>query len=44
MAVSITSTVNLVFGSLVLDPNTGVIMNDQVSSITFLLYIKLTVE
>lgn len=44
MAVSITSTVNLVFGSLVLDPNTGVIMNDQASLITNLPYIKLTVE
>ncbi|KAH9935606.1 gamma-glutamyltranspeptidase [Fomitopsis serialis] len=29
MAVAITSTVNLVFGSQVLDPETGVILNDQ---------------
>ena len=30
MAVSITSTVNLVFGSRVLDTNTGIILNDEV--------------
>ena len=31
MAVSLTSTVNLIFGSQVLDPETGVILNDEVS-------------
>ena len=30
MAVAITSTVNLVFGSQVLDSETGVILNDEV--------------
>ena len=30
MAVAVTSTVNLVFGSQVLDPETGVILNDEV--------------
>jgi gamma-glutamyltranspeptidase / glutathione hydrolase / leukotriene-C4 hydrolase len=30
MAVALTSTVNFVFGSQVLDPSTGVILNDEV--------------
>ncbi len=30
MAVALTTTVNLVFGSAVLDPVTGVILNDEV--------------
>lgn len=30
MAVAITSTVNLVFGSQVMDPVTGVLFNDEV--------------
>ncbi|PWZ01586.1 hypothetical protein BCV70DRAFT_199018 [Testicularia cyperi] len=29
MAVALTSTVNLIFGSRVMDPNTGVILNDE---------------
>lgn len=30
MAVALTTTVNLVFGSQVLDPETGIILNDEV--------------
>ena len=33
MAVAITSSVNLVFGSKVLDSETGIILNDEVSFI-----------
>jgi gamma-glutamyltranspeptidase/glutathione hydrolase/leukotriene-C4 hydrolase len=36
MAVALTTTVNLVFGSMVLDPETGIILNDEVSSRTSL--------
>lgn len=31
MAVALTSTVNLIFGSQVLDPETGVILNNEVA-------------
>lgn len=34
MAVALTTTVNLVFGSMVLDPETGIILNDEVSPYT----------
>lgn len=30
MAVALTTTVNLVFGSQVLDPETGILLNDEV--------------
>lgn len=30
MAVALTTTVNLIFGSLVMDPVTGVLFNDEV--------------
>lgn len=34
MAVAITSTVNLVFGSQVLDPVTGILFNNEARDIT----------
>ena len=34
MAVALTTTVNLVFGSAVLDPVTGVILNDEVPNVS----------
>lgn len=37
MAVAITSTINLVFGSRVLDPVTGIILNDEVISSPYLM-------
>jgi gamma-glutamyltranspeptidase/glutathione hydrolase/leukotriene-C4 hydrolase len=33
MAVALTSTVNLIFGSQVLDPETGVLLNDEVCGV-----------
>ncbi len=42
MAVAITSTVNLVFGSQVLDPETGIIFNDEVTETTCLNAQRLT--
>jgi gamma-glutamyltranspeptidase/glutathione hydrolase/leukotriene-C4 hydrolase len=33
MAVSITSTVNYVFGSLIMDPVSGILMNNEVRSV-----------
>lgn len=33
MAVALTTTVNLVFGSQVLDPETGILLNDEVRTI-----------
>ncbi len=35
MAVSITSTVNLVFGSQIMDPVTGVLFNNEVRLIQY---------
>lgn len=35
MAVALTTTVNLVFGSQVLDPETGIILNDEVRTIIY---------
>ena len=32
MAVALTSSVNLIFGSQVLDPETGVLLNDEVNT------------
>ena len=42
MAVAITSTVNLIFGSQVLDPVTGVLFNDEVGSSNRNIFFNLT--
>lgn len=38
MAVALTTTVNLVFGSLVMDPVTGVLFNDEVRPLLFFFF------
>jgi hypothetical protein len=35
MAVAVTSTVNLIFGSQVMDPVTGILFNDEVCDIAY---------
>ncbi|EEB89189.1 hypothetical protein MPER_12738, partial [Moniliophthora perniciosa FA553] len=42
MATSLTSTINLIFGSQVLDPETGVILNDEVRNVALMLDVMRT--
>lgn len=42
MAVSLTTTVNLLFGSKVIVPETGVIMNNEMDGMIYLCQFKIT--
>jgi gamma-glutamyltranspeptidase len=44
MAVSITSTINLIFGSFVLDAETGIILNDEVNFSLYLCIVSINVD
>ena len=42
MVVTISSTVNLIFGSRVMDPVTGILFNDEVCGIIFMKLERIT--